>query len=698
MRQLHWVCALALVSVSGGALALEGEIADGAVSIKLNTKVSIGAAWRMQDRTNSLIGKLNVPGQQDLCSTDNCLGEATNLALVNADGAFSGINGDDGNLNYDKYDIVAATTKLNADLTVTWDALLARVRVLGFYDPANVNFDEQHTYTCQDSRNDGTCFQPETTPRPLSIENVNAMGANLYDAYLQYAFDWAGRSGVISVGHQTIRWGESTLVALNSLSEINPPNAAVYRMPGVEFSEVFQPVPAVMFSSDIFEGVSAELVYLYGWKPAQPDPRGSFFSDSDLIGGRNAYIQLGQFGEDPERHLVAADPLGMVTSTTITTYLLPPNEPKDGGEYGLRLGYFAEWLNHGTDLGFYFLNYHSRLPYATIYATNNSCARDSTNAAEAATDCMGFNGAANPIASHDPNDTAFEPLPIETLKAHLEYPTDIQMYGLSFNTNIGSWSLAGEYSFRPNVPMQVHLTDLIFMGLNPAFPEEDIDLGVGVLPAARNGAPSYLLTYRGKSYTDDATRVQANERIEGYERMKVGQLDFTAIRALSDNPFAAEQVIIILEAGMTQVFGMPSRDQLQFEGGGPNRTHASPGADGTGSGGVVDTRRFNPTQQTVGFADDLAWGLRSITRLEYNDVVLGWNFLPTMVLSWDVKGIAPYPFQNFVEGRKEISAGTEINFSQALSGHVTYQWFTGGGRENTRKDRDNLAISFSYAF
>ena len=398
--------------------------------------------------------------------------------------------------------------------------------------------------------------------------------------------------------------------------------------------------------------------------------------------------------------MVPADPLGQISSTTITTYLLPSNEPKDGGEYGLRLSYFAEWLNHGTELGFYFLNYHSRLPYATIYATNNSCARDSTDAADAAADCQGFNGPANASATQDPNDTAHEPLPIETLKAFLDYPTDIQMYGLSFNTNIGSWSLAGEYSYRPNVPMQIHLTDLIFMGLNPAFPKQDIVIpGAGTIPSAQNGAPSYLLSYRGRSFTGTTNVVMPNELIEGYERMKVGQLDFTAIKALSsNNPFAAEQILFILEAGMTHVLNMPSREVLQFEGGGPNRTHYSPGADGTGSGGVADTRRFNPTQQTEGFADDLAWGLRSITRLEYNEVIFDWNFLPTLVMAWDVQGIAPYPFQNFVEGRKEFSAGTEVSFSQALSGRVFYQWFTGGGRENTRKDRDNAFISFSYAF
>lgn len=695
MGGIRWL-GVALALQAGSAAAFEFELADGEIGVRLNSKLSIGAAWRMQDRSNDLVGKLNV--NPALCDGKNCLFEENDV-LVAAPGAFSGVNGDDGNLNYDKYDIVAATTKLNADLSVGWRDYLLRVRGLGYFDPVNVNFDEHHP----DAR-----YQPATTPRPGAIEDVYARGVDLYEAYLQRSFEWHDRSAVVTVGNQLVRWGESTLVALNSLSEINPPNAAVFRMPGVELNELFQPVPLVLLSSDVMPGVTGEVLYQFGWKAVQPDPRGSFMSDSDLIGGRNAYITLGQFGENPDRMPVLVpfdpqtqegNPLDAISSTTVTTYLLPADTPRDLGQYGARINYFAEWLNHGTDLSVYALRYHSRLPYASIFATNASCARESSNLAQASAACNGFNGSANPSASRDPNDTGQEPLPIQTLNARLTYPEDIRMFGASFNTNIGSWSLAGEYAYRPNVPLQVHLTDLIFMGLNPAFPEVDIDIpGVGAIPAAQNAIPSYLLEYRGRSYTDNATRVQPNEQIEGYERMAVEQVDFTAIKALSANPFRAEQVLIILEAGMTHVRGMPSLDELQFEGGGLNRTHYSPGADGTGAGGVKDVRRLNPTRQTGGFATEYSWGLRSITRLEYNDVILGWTLFPTVIAAWDVDGISPYPLQNFVEGRKEFTAGTEVQFTQALSARVLYQWFTGGGRDNTRKDRDNASLSLSYAF
>lgn len=722
MRGYLRAAGLAGVLVSGQALALDWEWGD--ASITWNNRASVGAAFRMQNIDYSLVGKLNVPGQQRLCQADDCLSlnldPAPNQRLVDARGAFSGVNGDNGNLNYDQHDIVAATSKLLSDLTVTYGDFLVRVRGIGYYDPINADFDETHNYTL---------YQPRRTPRSNDIQRRYASGGYLLDAYVQYAFDIGDtRQGTFSVGNQIVRWGESTLVQLNSLAEINPPNANILRMPGSEVNEVFQAVPMALLSVDLFEGVSAEFLYQFGWKPTEADASGSFFSDQDLIGGGEyAMVSLGQFGEDPDRQFHPAPPLGNLSSSTLTIYPEEVNA-RDDGQYGVRLNYYADWFNGGTEFGFYFLNYHSRLPSASIIAADDSCARDAGNLAEAYLSCNGFNGdpalpALNPLAPRG------EPLPVDTVRAQLVYPEDIRMYGISFNTNIGDWSLAGEYSFRDNLPLQIHIPDVIFAGLQPAFPANQIDgdltggalgslldglagLGVDVnqlgglagfpaladlltatFPAARVGVPSYVVDYRGYG------RVQANQVIPGFERMKVGQIDFTAIKAIRENPLGADQILLLLEVGATQVYDMPDRSELQFEGGYPNNTSYAPGADGTGQpDGQPDPRTLVPTQQRKGFADDFSWGTRVLVRSEYNNLLFDWTFKPTLAVLWDIHGVAPFPMQNFVEGRVEITGGTDINFTQALTGRVLYQWFTGGGDHNTRRDRDNLAISFSYSF
>lgn len=708
MRQV-WIAVL-MCALVPEAQASEWQL--GGLDFQLNNRFSIGAALRMQGIDyNDEVGKLSVPGQQDLCAPDNCISlngdPEPNQRLVNARGAFSGVNGDDGDLNYQQYDVVAATSRLSSDLRMSWNNWIARVRGIGYFDPVNTGFDERHTYTA---------YQPAHTERPGHIEDRYAKGYRLYDAYVQYGFTFGERQGTVSIGSQTVRWGESTFIALNSISEINAPDSNVLHMPGAELGEVFQPVPVVLLSTDIIEDVSAELFYQLKWKPTKPDARGSFYSDSDIAGGgRYAMISLGQFGEDPDGIGRFAGPLGLISGSSARA-LVNSNHARDSGQYGIRLNYFAEWLNGGTELSFYYLNYHSRLPYASVYATDDSCTRDEADLLSATLACNGFNGTL-PLPKLQPGQPRGEPLPIDTLRIQLDYPENIHLYGISFNTNVGSWSLAGEYAFRDNLPMQVQLTDVIFTGLQPAFPAQQFSvlpgalgdlanlypsgggfigdlaqLGGATFPSADVAVPSYLRSYRNLG------RIEANQYIRGYERMKVGQLDLTAIRAFS-NKLGADQIILISEVGFTQVFGMPKRSRLQFEGSGANRTHYSPGADGTGTAdGQADPRRLNPTQQTGGFADAFSWGVRFALRSEYNDLLFGWTFKPTLAYFWDIGGIAPSPAQNFVEGRKEIAAGTDVNFTQSLSGRIVYQWYTGGGRYNTRRDRDNLALSFSYAF
>lgn len=717
-----------LLAAAPAAKALEYELGGGNLSIK--NRLSTGAAWRLQTRSNDLVGKLNVQGQQQLCASDNCYSlsgdPGPNARLVAAQGSYFAVNADDGNNNYDRYDLVAATTKLATDITYERGEFLARIRTVGYYDAVNADFNERHF---------NTNYQAQRQKRPSNIADNFAKGAKLYDAFVQYTTEVADRAVVLSVGQQTIRWGESNLVALGAINEINPPNANFLRMPGGEINEIFQPVPAVQLSTDVVEGVTADFIYQFGFKPVEPDASGSFFADNDIAGdGPYAVIGLGQFGEDPDRRFRPAGTLGLLTRTSVTVY---PEErrPSSQGQYGARVIYNAEWLGGGTELGFHFLNYHSRLPYASVISSNNSCARDSADAADAIQDCNGFSGT---LGDNIPGQ-GLEPLPIESLRVLLEYPENVKLYGISFNTTVGKISLSGEYSYRPSAPLQVHLPDLVYAGLQPAFPANDVtatpggvggalgdavamlgvtpgsipvplaaglaELGTATLPSAQHAIPSFLVAYRNLG------RVAPNQYIRGWETAGVGQFDITGIRIWSQNPFGADQVILLAEGAFTHVVGLPKLSELQIEAGTFLDSHYGAGADGSGltaanscndavTGDPSDyTCKLNPQQQTRGFAENFAWGLRSLIRMEYNDVVFGWSLKPTFQLAWDVEGTAPFPQQNFVQGRKEFTGGTEVNFTPSFTGRLMYQTFFGGKRrENTRADRDNMSFSVSYVF
>lgn len=666
----------------------------GDLNLSLTGLVTLGAGWRMEDPDTDLLGKLNVPGQPDLCTADDCMSlagdPAPNQRLVNARGSLSGANGDNGNMNYRRGDLISAVSKITPSLGLEYGNFSAKLRGIFFYDPINSDFDETHN---------NTRFQPAETRRPGRITEQFAEGAKLREAYVSALVPVAGAELTVTVGNQIINWGESSLTLFNSLNAINPPDASVARMPGFQISEVFRPQPMLSVGAELSEKISVEGFYQYGWTPAIPDPAGSFFSINDVAGGGEYFILgLGNFAEDPDRRFQPAGLASTISQSSRTARVLDRKfgYPKDGGQYGLQLKYYAENFNNGTELGFYALNYHSRLPYLSAITAEASCTRDAAinTFVAALVACGGFNGAINPVGR--------EPLPVDTLRPLLDYPEDIQMYGVSFNTNVGDWAVAGEYAYRPNLPLQVHLTDVIFAGLSPAFPREDIPVPANVgligldapftIPGQRHAVPDFLSAYRG-------TTIQPNQLLKGYERLPVGQLVLSGLRTVgASNPLRADQIILLVEAGLTHVEDMPPLNVLQFEGTG-ERTHLSPGADGTGAAdGQPDSARINPTQQTQGFATDTSWGYRALARFTYNDVYAGINLYPTFVLFHDLDGISPSTIDNYVEDRKILVGALEAEFTPDLVAGIQYQVFAGAGKNNLRSDRDNLSLNLRYSF
>lgn len=745
---------LLLGGITSPALAL--DFSFGEFGIGLTNRVSIGGQWRIEDRDPALLGKLNL--NPSLCEGDDCISfsgdPAPNQRLVDAPGGFFADKVDDGNWNYDVGDIVAGVAKLTTDLSVSWRDFNLKARGIAFFDAVNTDFDEFHPNNVDTAPPGAGGYQPEFTRRDSGVEDVIGNDVRLQDLALSY-FTFLGDRGVnLTLGQAKIRWGEANLIAVNALNEINPPDLRGLRQPGGQINEIFQPVPLIAISGDVFPdyGITAEAFYQLQWKQAVADPGGAFFADIDALyrtGSQNyAAINLGQFPEDPlvfdeeqnrfrGQHRLQFGLAPLLTDTSFSSEVFQNGEdpvhdftPSDDGQFGVRVNWFADMINGGTDLGFYFMRYHSRLPYLSFFAADRSPLRDTPNAVGVLTNCS--------LAGNDC-------FPIDTARAAVDYPEDITMYGISFSTNVGKWSVSGEYSFRPDLPVQVNLTDIFMAALQPGLPEEDIVLGAEILgdtlpllgpllgglegplndvlggllggltdglldlpitvPGARSALPDFLETvFRGNDDVDQNIAERGeNYLIRGYERQKVGQFAMTGIRILgSSNPIASlvrsEQIITLIEVGFTHIVDMPSLDVIQFEGNSPNRTHFSPGADGTGTAdGEPDARRLNPTQQTDAFADEFSWGYRIISFFEYNDVIFGLNFKPFLAWFHDVHGYAPFPMQNFVEDRKEWLVGTEVQFGQRWGGKIQYNGMH-GNRHFSRRDRDNILAEITYTF
>ncbi|HEX4871539.1 MAG TPA: DUF1302 family protein [Nevskiaceae bacterium] len=726
------------------AQALDFELAG--TPVKLDTLITVGGLMRMQDRDSSLVGKSNLtpglcvsrvnaelqPNKEDnefagdTCTTSNGTmvntPSAANLRFVQAPGSYSP-NGDNGNLNFDRHDIVSATAKMNLDLSFSLADFDFFVRGLYFFDAQYDDLIELHP--------DPTLIAARTA-YPDVAKDVNASDAQVLDYFVSRAFTIADRNANLRIGRQVLNWGESSFLALNSFNVIAPPNQALLRVPGFDIKELFQPVGMVFGSLDLFEGVSLEAFYNYEWKPIEVDPVGSFFSVSDTLGAGGQYALL-SFGKAPEDPGVPTDepdrfpagfeglysprqndndPIQTIGSTASRTLYRDYAEenrrrPDDGGQYGAALKLFLENFNNGTELAFYFANYHSRVPSVSFFAAQNTCipapnANPLINLANIAQACELTPRADSP----GDFDAGIEPLPLDTPRLFVEYPEDIRMYGLSFNTTIGDLAWSGEYVFRDNLPIQIHTTDLTFAALQPGFPVGDYNIAAAVLPGRRSAVPDFVSVYRNDP-------IDAGQYIQGFEQMKVGQVGTTFLQLIGgDNWVDASQITLLLEMGLTHVVDMPGLDELQFQGAGTD-THISGGADGTvgiepGNPNPGDAAtnsrapglRQNPTAHPDldGFGSDLSYGYRFVALTRYDSVIGALNLELLNGFFHDVEGTAPGLGQNFVQGRKQILAGVRWDYLSTIVGELRYTWFTGGANRDPQRDRDNLLLFIGYQF
>ena len=274
---------LAGLLACGTATAVEYQWRD--INVLVSGRASLGGMWRLEEREDRLLGKLNVPGQQGLCSRDDCidLGGDTepNQRLIDAKGSYIGHAFDDGNLNYGQYEMTSAVARLKGDMTLTWGETLFKVSGVAFYDAINVDAKDYHP---------DTTHQPKYTKRSQGVERDLGTDIDLLQLYVARSFELENHPINVAVGQQILRWGESNLVALNSLAEINPPDENIFWMPGAQLPDAFQPVPLAVVSMDLTDTLDVEAFYQFGWRHARAAAAGGFMSLFESANGRNHFI------------------------------------------------------------------------------------------------------------------------------------------------------------------------------------------------------------------------------------------------------------------------------------------------------------------------------------------------------------------------------------------------------------------------
>ncbi len=520
------------------------------------------------------------------------------IALVNGGSAFSA-NADNGNLNYDQGDLTSLAAKATHELELNYRNFSFFGRLFYFYDTVIMDTDT------------------DRTPLSDSAEDHAGRDIELLDAYLTGDFDIGARPLTVRIGNQVLSWGESTFIQ-NGINIINPVDVSKLRVAGAELREALTPGPLVDATLGITENLSLEAFYQVLWDKTEIEPEGTFFSTNDFISPGARFVMLG-FGVAPDFPPPAPFP---------TTFILRggDREPSDQGQFGAALRYFSPELNN-TEFGLYYIRHHSRLPLIS---------------AQTAAD-------ANPVVFF--SDSRY----------FVEYPEDIDVFGTSFNTTVGTTGLAlqGEVSYRHDQPLQIDDVELLFSALDPV-------LGTGALSQL---GPAGL-----------------DEKVTGFRRKDIVQAQVTATQVLGPN-LGADQVIIVGEVGLTHVLNMEDKSELRYEGPG-TFTPGNPTAAGA----------FGVPTQTDGFADPFSWGYRIRARLDYNNAIGPINLLPGIAFAHDVNGTTPSPISNFVEGRKAITLSLAATYLNAYQANLSYTNFFDGGAFNLLNDRDFVSLSFSYSF
>ncbi len=235
---------------------------NGDWSASVDTTVTSGLGWRIQDRDTRIIGLSGDPLGVGLTGTDASI---TGTAFSE--------NSDDANQNYNQ-GTISKLGKFTTEVDLRHkNGFGIFTRFFGFKDWENVSAGDRTELTSKADR--------------LVTENLV-----LQDLYFWGDFNVGSMPASIRVGKQVLSWGESTFIQ-NGLNIINPFDVSKLRTPGAKIRDALVPIGMVTASISPTDELSLEGFYAYSWRRTQIEPVGSYFSTNDFVGDGGNKVMLG---------------------------------------------------------------------------------------------------------------------------------------------------------------------------------------------------------------------------------------------------------------------------------------------------------------------------------------------------------------------------------------------------------------------
>ncbi len=565
------------------------------------------------------------------------------VAIVNGGDAGTA-NFDDGDLNYDR-GIAANVMQIEAELAARWRVFGVYLRGFTFYDfEAKLSDRERTALTSHAERYVGS----DTELREYYVD------ANLL---------LRGMPVRVRVGDQVLNWGESRFLRFGA-QVMNPLDIPASLRPSSSAQDVQLPEGMLWVAANPTEVLAVEAYYQYDWDPAHTPPIGSFFSDTDPLGsgGLGGAMAGGGLFSDLGTDLDAAFSLPEGTLGFDSDFMRTPgrgtDDPSGQGQFGISVQTILPRLN-STKLALHFANYHSRLPIISSRAADSAAASQTSSAAVAARadtlapvyESEGLSPAEAAAAAAAAAQTLTIGEYASQASFFLEYPENVQMLALSFNTaTLRTGTLvSGEIAHHFGLPLQILPNDVFTAAFSPI--EFTPTFGQGLLG---DFAPSQV--------------------ISGVKELDKTQLEL-GLRQLLGPRLGADQSILGIDLGWVHIHDMPARDELRL-----------------GAPGIVGEADFDhlPTSDS--------WGYRLVGALTYEGVLGRFTVQPRVAFVHDVSGISPGPGAAFLEKRKVFNAGVSIDHTNTWLVQLDYTTLFGAGRFNLLNDRDFVRLQISYFY
>jgi hypothetical protein len=385
------------------SMALDFEF-DNGVNISLDSTITYGAQWRVEDRHRSLSADEFLAALQEepfLPITDPRYSESQTLV----------INGDDGNNNFDTGLIANRLTYL-LEMDANWEFYGLFLRGRAYYDSVYRSSDTDLDAAAYTTYNSGLLYDGETRigDFPAETRDVHGSEVEFLDAFVYATWEVPGdRLLDVRAGRQVINWGESTFYqGINSIQ--NRADARAANTPGVEVKEILLPTGAVYAQVDLVSNLTLEAYAQYEWLENELNGVGSYFSTTDQIGpGANAFLIptpglpfIPEAIRGNEFHLRGVPRLADVKAS-------------DSGQWGLALHYLTE---ENWDVGVYHAVGHDKKPSFVL----------------------------------DYIDVVGSPAPVP-VSYYQKYYENIKATAISATTVIGETNVQGEITYLAGTPM-----------------------------------------------------------------------------------------------------------------------------------------------------------------------------------------------------------------------------------------------------